>query len=331
MNSRAAPHHTAIAGVALALGVCGSMPSVAHAQFLNPRAYQIVAAGSSGLARGQALRYVWTNLADADTAQGAIGARHLSVRLLTSDGHVIAQNQAPAADPGKSQSFVFDRDLIPLPGEPGTGRLQVRLEATMTGNLTTLDVMPALLDTFDDSAEIVDTLSGRTLASFKPKEIVVVGTPQPLPIVGGNDSVWIDLGSAGVGFVPEQTLRVTVLNPFPPAPDGDGRSYKMLFAFIILDTAGRVVARRAEIELDPGEFQSFDFTSVDLPVASEPGTGRLQVRCEIERRFFHGIAARISQGKSVGVLELVQGTTGETVLLLPAVQSAREARQTPQP
>ncbi len=104
----------------------------------------------------------------------------------------------------------------------------------------------------------------------------------------------------------------------------------MLFTFTILDTEGRVVARTDEIGLDPGEFASFDFTGVDLPVASEPGTGRVQVRCEMERRFFHGIAARIPQGKSVGVLELIDGNTGEAVLL-PAVQAAREARRTPQP
>ena len=330
MNGRAAQHHTAIAGLALALAVCASMPSLADVR-ATPRAYQIISSGSNGLARGQLLRYIWTNLADADTEQRAIGSRHLSVRLLTSDGQVIAQNEAPAAGPGKSQSFVFDRDQIHLPGELGTGRLQVRLEATMSGILNDVGFMPALLDTFDDSAEIVDTLSGRTLASFKPKEIVVVGTPQPLPVVGGNDSVWIDLGSATVGFVPEQALRVTVLNPFPPAPDGDGRRYKMLFAFTILDTEGRVVARTDDIELDPGEFQSFDVTSADLSIAGEAGTGRLQVRCEIERRFFHGIAARIPQGKSVGVLELIQGNTGETTLLLPAVQSAREAGRTPQP
>ena len=136
--------------------------------------------------------------------------------------------------------------------------------------------------------------------------------------------MWIDLGSASVGLVPEQALRVTVLDPFPPAPDGDGRKYKMLFAFTIRDIDGRVVARTDGIGLDPGVFQSFDFTRVDLPLAGEPGTGRVQVRCEIERRFFHGIAARIPQGKSVGVLELIDGNTGETVLLLPAVQSARK-------
>ena len=329
MYCNAPQHHTPFACLALALGLCSSLPSPALAQ-INPRAYQIISAGGNGLVRGQQLRYVWTNLADSETEQRAIGARRLSVRLLTADGLVIAQSDAPAAGPGKFQSFVFDRDQIPLPGEPGTGRLQVRLEATTSGDLTDADSLPALLESFDDSAEIVDTRTGRTVFSYKPKEIVVVGTPRPSPTVGGNDSVWIDLGTGTVGFVPEQTLRVTVLNPFPPVPDGEAPKYKMLFAISILDTENRVLARSGEVALEPGESQWFDFTSVDVPFAGEPGTGRVQVRCEIERRFFNGIAARIPQGKSTGVLELVDAGTGETVLL-PAVQSAREVRRTPQP
>ena len=41
-----------------------------------------------------------------------------------------------------------------------------------------------------------------------------------------------------------------------------------------------MVARTDGIALDPGEFQSFDVTRADLPLAGEPGTGRLQVRCK---------------------------------------------------
>jgi hypothetical protein len=89
-----------------------------------------------------------------------------------------------------------------------------------------------------------------------------------------------------------------------------------------------VIARRGEIALAPGQSHSVDFKRADLSAAGELGTGRQQVRSEIRRRFFPGISARISQGnvdKFSGTLELVAESTGQTMLLLPAVQAARTA------
>lgn len=132
----------------------------------------------------------------------------------------------------------------------------------------------------------------------------------------GQDSIWIDIGSP-VGVASGQALRITVLNPLAPAPPGeDGRKYKMLFAPLILDADGQVIARRDEITLDPGQFHSFDFKRADLPLAGEPDTGRLQVRSEIRRRFFSGITNRISQGELdnfFGTVELVDSGTGKTL------------------
>jgi hypothetical protein len=146
---------------------------------------------------------------------------------------------------------------------------------------------------------------------------------------GGQDAIWIDIGSP-LGIVPGQTLRISVVNPLaPPLPDEDGRKYKMVFAPLILDADGRVIARSDEITLDPGEFHSFDFNRADLPLAGEPGTGRLQVRSEIRRRFFPGIASRIPQGKFPGTVELIDNSSGKTMLLLPAVQASRSAARPP--
>lgn len=124
--------------------------------------------------------------------------------------------------------------------------------------------------------------------------------------------------------MPTQTLRVSVLNPLPEGI-GEGRRYKMIFAPVILDADGRVIAGGGETVLGPGEFRWFDFRYAELAQRGEPGTGRLQVRVRIERRFFHGVAARLSQGGFPAVLELVDGSTGRTEMLLPAIQKVPEA------
>ncbi len=105
-----------------------------------------------------------------------------------------------------------------------------------------------------------------------------------------------------------QTLRISVVNPHEPA--GPGKP--VVFTAMIRRANGSVIARSDEITLAPGEFHSFDFNRADLPLAGEAGTGRLQVRSEIRRRFFPGTAARSSQGNFPGVIELVDNLTGKT-------------------
>jgi hypothetical protein len=119
---------------------------------------------------------------------------------------------------------------------------------------------------------------------------------------------------APVGLAYGQTLRITVANPPPAAaPRGDLTKYKMLVAPLILDAEGRVIARRDEVTLAPGEFHSFDFKRADLPLPGEPGTGRLQVRGAIQRRLFQGFVSRFSSGPSTNtVVELVDDLTGQT-------------------
>jgi len=299
-----------------------------------PRAFQIVSAGGDvGLTRGQALRYTWVNLNEPDPRTREFELLGIQVRLLAASGIVIAQAAAPAVGAGAFQAFDFIRDQINLPGEPGTGRLQVRLDVSVyyarARGSEAFDITRQVLDAFDDGLEVIDRQTGRTAVSSKPKEIVVVGS-KPAPDAGsaGQDSVWIDLGSP-VGIAAEQTLRIAVFNPLPPAPPGeDGRKYVMLVAPVILDADGQVIARPGEVSLAPGQSHSFDFRRSDLPAAGEPGTGRLQVRSAIQRRFFPGIVSRISAGqvdRFPGALELVDQSTGTTMLLLPAVQAAREA------
>lgn len=115
-----------------------------------------------------------------DPQQREFEPLRIEVKLLAADGSVIAQAEAPAVGAGQFQSFDFHRDVLPPTGEPGTGRLQVRLEATVElrrRNLVTTLSMD--VGRFAGAVEVIDTLTGRTTVSFKPKEIVVVGTPPP--------------------------------------------------------------------------------------------------------------------------------------------------------
>jgi hypothetical protein len=93
----------------------------------------------------------------------------------------------------------------------------------------------------------------------------------------------------------------------------------MLFAATIFTADGAVIASSDEITLDPGEPHSFLFNRDDLPLVGEGGTGRLQVRAQVRRRFFHGIVDRFSQGKLRefrSVAELVDNGTGRTTAVL---------------
>ena len=165
------------------------------------------------------------------------------------------------------------------------------------------------------------TLALLCLCFMHPTASVQAQTTRPAPAsssAGGQDSIWIDIGSPILGIAPGQTLRISVLNPLAPAPPGgDGRKYKMLFAVTILDSDGRVVALSDEITLGPGEFHSFDFKHADLPLGGEPDTGRLQVLGLIRARLFPGIAARIPQGKLPVAVELIDDSNGKTVVLQP--------------
>ena len=138
--------------------------------------------GMPGLTRGQTLRYTWAYLLrHPDTRESVFEPLRIRVRLYAADGSVLAQEEAAAVGAGRFQSFDFDRDRINLPGEAGTGRLQVRLEAVVYGRTTNPDIMPerAILETLDATAEVIETLTGRTTVSFKPKEIVVVSSKPP--------------------------------------------------------------------------------------------------------------------------------------------------------
>jgi hypothetical protein len=276
-----------------------------------------------GIAPGQTARYTWANLNDPDPRKREFEPSRILVRLLAADGSVIAQDEGAAVGAGQFQSFDFNRDRINLTGEPGTGRLQARLEVTVIGThrVTDITLKRGVIGAFDDAVEIIDNSSGRTTVSpgGGVNAIVLNDTPGK----EFQNPKTFQIISAGkdhlIGIVSGQTLRISVFNPLaPPPPGADSLKFKMLFAPLILLADGSVVAQGDEIALDPGEFHSFDFKRADLPLAGVPGADRLQARVEIRRRFFPGFVSRFPQGDLDGaptVVEIVDDSTGKTTTL----------------
>ena len=133
-----------------------------------------------------------------------------------------------------------------------------------------------------------------------------------------DDGVVILFESLPGGLVRGETLRISVLNPQEKgAGAGDGRKYKMLVAAVILDARGDRIAHRPETEVPASEFRSFDFSRDELPLAGEPGTGRLQVRAQIRYRLFSIVdRTQIRSGEFPVAFEVIDDSTGKTVRYL---------------
>ena len=254
----------------------------------------------TGLARGQTLLYTWANPNDPNTQQREFEPLRIQVKLLAADESVIAQTAAAAVGAGQFQSFDFNRDQINLPGEPGTGRLQVRLEVLLVGQLKypNLVLKQGILDTFHDNLEVIDNNTGQT--TFNPKSFQIISA--------GNDHL--------TGIIPGQTLRFTVFNP--NQPDSRGGHREPLSARLLVTQAdGSYIAESGELSIPPGEFRFFDFNRSALPVPGETGTGRLQVRVVLGGTFSLTFTGQTTSGTLWTSWELVDNATGKTELYAP--------------
>src|SRR6185295_10945468 len=221
-----------------------------------------------GLARGQTLLYTWANLNDPDPQKREFEPLRIQVKLLTADRSVIEQAEAAAVGVGQFQSFNFSRDQINLPGEPGTGFVEVRVEVTLTGRVkyTNLVLKSGIVETFDDNLEVVENQTGHTTISTKSFQI----------ISAGNDYL--------IGIVPEQTLRITVFNPNQAGSRNKHRE-PQLARLLVTQADGTHIADSGVLSVTPGEFRSFNFNRSAFSQPGEPGTGRLQVRVVLEGTF----------------------------------------------
>lgn len=273
-----------------------------------------------GLAPGQTLLYTWANINDPDPEKREFEPLRILVRLLAADGSVIAQTEAAAVGAGHSQSFYFDRDRISLPGEAGTGRVQARLEVTVTGRTTRSDTIPepVILESFADAVEVIDNSSGKTTVNINARVIFKkLQLKTEFPSSAQEPTlIAIQTRSALVAAIPRQTLRVNWANL--SAADPRDRVLEPLSVNVkLFNSAGQVIAQTETAPAQAGRFDYSDFNRDLIGLPGEPGTGRLPARVEVTARF------RVAQQVDAtflqkaledfpASLELIDNSTGRT-------------------
>jgi hypothetical protein len=108
-----------------------------------------------GIVPGQTLRVTLFNppSSESGTQSEPVGGH---VKVFDGSGNLIAQSPEQVIPPGKFRSFDFNRNALPLAGEPGTNRAHVRIKPFY--NFRSERLSPVLA-----SFEIVDGSTGRTV------------------------------------------------------------------------------------------------------------------------------------------------------------------------
>lgn len=211
---------------------------------------------SVGLAPGQSLRLTLFNPDGAPVRAQAQIHHAGGVLVAMGDGSVRA---------GTFRTFEFKRNDIPLPGDPGTGRLQLRYSVKLAFSDA---IKPIAV-----SAEIVSILDGTSNTIF-------LGEVMPSSHNSGGNDVLI--GGSGrdilMGIIPGQTLRVSLFNP----PSSDSSRRAVGGHVKIFDGSGNLIAQSPELTIPSDEFRHFDFDRNALHLPGDLGTGRLQLRARLE-------------------------------------------------
>ena len=273
--------------------------------------------GSLGIVPGQTLRYSWAFLnrrprsTSLNDTEPELEPLRVQVRLLGADGSVIAQAEATAAGPGKIQSLDFNRINL-----PGTGRLQVQLEVSVTFRrgvwITDTSFERAFIESFDDVVEIFDDATGRTtVAMGGGKNALVLNDSPGKEFLNPGSFQVISAGPDRLfGLAPEQTVRFTTFIPNLPVSMEQTRQVSLV-QVTLLDASGAQIAQSDEIAIPPGEFRSIDFNRNALPLMG----GRVQIRAQIHVRSF-AIIDR-TEVNAITSIELLDTSTGRTTLAFP--------------
>ncbi len=256
---------------------------------------------SVGLAPDQRLRLTLFNRAgDPLRAQAQI---HHSGGILVGlgDGSVRA---------GAFHSFDFNRSDIPLAGEDGTGRLQLRASFRIE--------MAQPRKKMGGLAVSMETIS----ISDGTSNTVFVGEVLPSRSGGsGNDTLNSGFGNdIMMGIVPGRTLRVTLFNLPSFGSETESEAQHNVRGHVkVFDGTGNLIAQSPEQVIPSGEFRSFNFNHNEILLPGEPDTNRAQVRI---KPFFTFESKRLSplQGddlllSDVISFEVIDNSTGKTVTL----------------
>jgi hypothetical protein len=280
----------------LAIVACTLFPLPAGAQ-PSGRSNEITVIGEStlvGLAGGDMMRYTAFNPRETESG-GRNDAIRLRLTLFNPDGTTLAESPEIQIPPGQSRSISFNRADLPLAGEPGTGRAQIRTIPLWSCRNTGRYVITTSLEIVDNTGatrvfvggvvEVFDRSTG--LAAFD------------------NSAPWSGSANYLIGTLPGQTLRFTVFNP--NEPDSQGASLQRLGSRLLaIQAAGSYISQGDEVVIPPGEFRSFDFNRSSVSLQGELGTGRVQGTFTLT---FNGQTSPVLPSIS---WELIDSATGKT-------------------
>jgi prepilin-type processing-associated H-X9-DG protein len=253
----------------------------------------IVIFPSVGVVPGESLRLTLFN-PEGEPVRARAGTGHPgTLNVVFADGSVRG---------GSFRSFEIQHSDIPLPGEDGTGRIQLSpsFEIRMTGPRKKLAVTMETVSISDGTSNTL--MVGEVMPTRAGEETI------RLP-----DDVIVDFMT---GVVPRQTLRVTVSNPASfrseAASDAGLAAQRASIRghVKVFDDSGHVIAQSAESVIPAGESRSFDFNHDAFSSPREPGTNRRQVRI---RPFFNFRSERLSRVPAS--FELMDSSTGKTEVL----------------
>jgi hypothetical protein len=252
----------------------------------------IVIFPSVGFVPGQSLRLTVFNPNDAPVG--------VQARTHHSGGMVVGLGDGSVRflKAGVSDSFDLRRSDILLPGEDGTGRIQLSVSISCVSQTDSRAMNPIIA-----SLETVDVTDG-TSNTF------LIGEAIP-SAPGGDGGLDVLIGGSTqdtlMGFVPGETLRVTLYNPQSSGTDYPPSRVKLF------ESGGSVIAQSPDLAIPPGTFRSVDFNREALTLAGEPGTSRLQVRVRVEAADPSSLPTGSgASGLLVASFELIDNITGRT-------------------
>ncbi len=109
-----------------------------------------------GFVRGQAFRATVSSVAVNETVR-------MSAALVDAQGRVLAQSPTVSIAPGTFRAIDFTRDSLGLAGEPGTGRLQVRVSLRIEVDTAREPVaMWKLTNGLVSNLELINAFNGQT-------------------------------------------------------------------------------------------------------------------------------------------------------------------------